>query len=49
MTITSCLGTAKCIIFNIIWEKRRSFWFSSVILLNALSKSFHDQPLVDYF
>ena len=40
MTRTSCLGTAKCIIFNI--------YFPS-FLLNALPKSWHDQPLLDYF
>ena len=26
----------------------RSFWFSSVILLNAMSKSLHEQPLLNY-
>jgi len=49
MTRTSCLGAAKCSSFNIYLEERRSFWISSVILLNALPKSLHDQPLLDYF
>ena len=46
MTRTSCLRTVKFNIFLIfIWEERRSFWCSSVILLNALTNSVHDQPL----
>ena len=35
--------------FYIYLRRKRSFWFSSVILLNALPKSLHDQPLLDYF
>ena len=38
MTRTSCLWTAKCIFKIFIWEERKSFWFSSVILLNFLPK-----------
>ena len=34
MTRTSCLRTAKCIFLIFIWEERRFFSISSVILLN---------------
>ena len=46
MTRTSCLGTAKCIIFNIYLRRKEILFF--VISLDALSQSVHDQPLLDY-
>jgi len=46
MTRTSCLGTANCIIFDIYFRRKEMLFF--VISLNALSKSLHDQPLLDY-
>ena len=41
-------GLPNTLFLIFFWEERRSFWFSSVILLNALPKSLHDQPLLDY-
>jgi len=49
MTRTSCLGTAKCIIFNFYLRRKEILSISFVILLNALPKYLHDQPLLDYF
>ena len=46
MTGTSCLGTASCILKIFYWKERRTFWFSSVILLNFLPKN---QSSLDYF
>ena len=48
MTRTLCLGTAKCVIFNIIWEEILLIFFRHFVE-RALSKSLHDQSFLDYF
>ena len=49
MTRTSCLGTVKCSMCYIYLRRKENILIFSVILLNTLSKSLHDQHLLDYF